>query len=584
MKKNIHAITSVIIIFTFFLTSNLKSQSFADLPFYEGFDQQWVNGDTIQDIPSKYWVNSPSSGISDWYRDDKALGEQYSPCGADGTLHSAGLDCSINSGKINNLYLCVNLSSLSGDKYLSFWYINPGNTNGLKISLSTDGGLTYGSTLVNPRVKKGWTKIIVNLGNSISQNAIIKFSVQGSKYGAVNIGIDEVTIDNKTTFTFSADTLSGFIPLPVNFNVQSLGSPLVSWKWDFNNDGIIDDNTQHPSFNYTKEGFYPVSLIASDGITIDTVVLTIKAFSYAHMPFYEGFEQTWQTRNSRNDVPSIYWNNEGFNWHREDDTTTEIRLSPSAANGTKHSARFVRSYKDEKLDLFVNLSEGSIHKYMTFWYSNKKCTKGLTVLISTDAGLSYDTLKKLGTNKGWEKIVVDFGVNMSYGSKCIIRFQTNYINNSGYIYDLGIDEIKIDHVEGDFSTLVNRGPIPFTTTFSDESKGNPSSWKWDFNNDGIVDDTTQNPTYTYTLPGKYNVKLIALKEGSSDTIIKTKFINAVSYATLPFYESFEKQWINNNSIRDLPSYFWESFSSGSKFWNREDEQTSIYKPSGKSNL
>ena len=42
------------------------------------------------------------------------------------------------------------------------------------------------------------------------------------------------------------------------------------------------------------------------------------------------------------------------------------------------------------------------------------------------------------------------------------------------------------------------GKVPLTIHFIDDSLGEITSWQWDFNTDGIIDSTEQNPTYTYT--------------------------------------------------------------------------------------
>ena len=54
--------------------------------------------------------------------------------------------------------------------------------------------------------------------------------------------------------------------------------------------------------------------------------------------------------------------------------------------------------------------------------------------------------------------------------------------------------------------------------FSDKSTGTkPFTYAWDFNNDGIVDSIAQNPTYIYTVPGTYTVKLtVTNTAGSSE--------------------------------------------------------------------
>ncbi len=68
---------------------------------------------------------------------------------------------------------------------------------------------------------------------------------------------------------FSADTLTGTAPHTVHFTDLSTGSP-TTWQWDFNNDGIIDSEEQHPVWIYNDPGTYTVSLSVSDGTNSNT--------------------------------------------------------------------------------------------------------------------------------------------------------------------------------------------------------------------------------------------------------------------------------------------------------------------------
>ena len=60
----------------------------------------------------------------------------------------------------------------------------------------------------------------------------------------------------------------------------------------------------------------------------------------------------------------------------------------------------------------------------------------------------------------------------------------------------------------DFSAEPVQGRVPLEVQFTDQSDGEVFSWAWDFDLDGNIDSYEQNPTYTYTLPGRYSVKLI----------------------------------------------------------------------------
>jgi PKD repeat protein len=45
-----------------------------------------------------------------------------------------------------------------------------------------------------------------------------------------------------------------------------------------------------------------------------------------------------------------------------------------------------------------------------------------------------------------------------------------------------------------------------TVQFTEEAVGEVS-YEWDFDNDGVIDDTTANPTHTYLQAGAYDVRL-----------------------------------------------------------------------------
>ncbi len=68
------------------------------------------------------------------------------------------------------------------------------------------------------------------------------------------------------------------------------------------------------------------------------------------------------------------------------------------------------------------------------------------------------------------------------------------------------------------------GNSPLTVQFTDQSAGGPTSWVWDFNNDGIADSNVRNPQYTFTGVGLYTVKLVVSNASGSDTRIRTNYI------------------------------------------------------------
>ncbi len=75
-----------------------------------------------------------------------------------------------------------------------------------------------------------------------------------------------------------------------------------------------------------------------------------------------------------------------------------------------------------------------------------------------------------------------------------------------------------------FTSNATTGSAQLAVQFNDTSTGNPTSWNWDFGDNGIS--TDQNPTHTYTKSGNYNVTLIASNDAGSSTL--TSYINVSS--------------------------------------------------------
>ena len=123
------------------------------------------------------------------------------------------------------------------------------------------------------------------------------------------------------------------------------------------------------------------------------------------------------------------------------------------------------------------------------------------------------------------------------------NYQTGFLAFTTAATNLGTSDSTnvvvsfLDQVSGvtpNFTTDVVRGQIPLTVQFTDASAGEPTSWQWDFDNDGDVDATTQNPTYTFTTPGVFSVRLVAANANANGTITRTDLITAVTTLTPDF--------------------------------------------------
>jgi len=75
------------------------------------------------------------------------------------------------------------------------------------------------------------------------------------------------------------------------------------------------------------------------------------------------------------------------------------------------------------------------------------------------------------------------------------------------------------------------GNAPLKVTFTETSKGSPTSWKWDFG-DGKYS-TEKSPTHTYSAAGTYTVKLTATNAAGSSTKTKSNYVKVSGTSQAP---------------------------------------------------
>lgn len=98
------------------------------------------------------------------------------------------------------------------------------------------------------------------------------------------------------------------------------------------------------------------------------------------------------------------------------------------------------------------------------------------------------------------------------------QFGSQSITRNGYV--------TIDAVDADFTWSQVPG-VSTLVLFNDASTGSPTAWAWDFENDGIVDSTSQNTAFNYPGPGEYTCKLTVTDAISNDVVTKSIPINVI---------------------------------------------------------
>ncbi|MFO0314510.1 MAG: PKD domain-containing protein [Planctomycetota bacterium] len=91
--------------------------------------------------------------------------------------------------------------------------------------------------------------------------------------------------------------------------------------------------------------------------------------------------------------------------------------------------------------------------------------------------------------------------------------------------------IGVDLASANFTANVAGLAVQFT-----DASLNATSWAWDFQNDGVVDSTSPNPSFTYPAQGAYDCKLTVTNAYSTNTRIATLGIGIVPLP--PFGSTF----------------------------------------------
>lgn len=103
-------------------------------------------------------------------------------------------------------------------------------------------------------------------------------------------------------------------------------------------------------------------------------------------------------------------------------------------------------------------------------------------------------------------------------------------------------------------SFIPKKPMPNDTIiFTDESMdadGKIMEWRWDFNGDGIVDSTAQNPSYRYTKAGTYTVNLTVVDNNGAISYCE-RDIEVYKLGVLVVAHGFPGRW--SQSVKDCVS-------------------------------
>ncbi|WP_011308635.1 PKD domain-containing protein [Methanosarcina barkeri] len=315
-------------------------------------------------------------------------------------------------------------------------------------------------------------------------------------YGNITVAAPQLPVAD-----FTSNVTSGSAPLSVNFTDLSTNSP-TSWTWDFDNDGVVDNTDQNPTYTFTAAGNYTVNLTVTNSVGSNSTVKT----DYITV--------------SKSSTP-----------------TEPAPVADFTADVT--SGTYPLSVQ------FTDLSENATEWLWDFG-DGTNSTEQNPVHTFSEAG----------------NYTVNLTVSNAEGNDSEVK--TEYII---------VSEPLTGAPVADFTATPTSGNAPLTVNFTDASIGNISSYSWDFNNDGTVDSTEQNPIYTYDAVGTYTVNLTVSNADGNDSEVKTEYIKVSSQSSAKPVAAFSasptsgkaplKVKFTDTSTGSPTSWFW-NFGDGAK--------------------
>jgi len=337
---------------------------------------------------------------------------------------------------------------------------------------------------------------------------------------------------------FNATPVVGAAPLNVQFTDTSVGQNITGWAWDFNNDGIIDSTVQNPTMVYTKPGNYTADLTVTDAdgsntttkagfiLVTNGVIPNFTADTTTGLaPLTVHFHDT----SVGQDITGWAWdfNNDGIIDSTDQDPVCvynqpgnyTVNLTVTNALGTNAIikkgfitvtslapiAGFTANTTYGVAPVAVQFTDTSVGQDIAGWAWD---FNGDGIIDST---LQNPTM--IYTKPG--NYTVNLTVTNSYG--------TNTTSEQGYV--LVSNGVPVAR----FAVNKTSGPAPLVVQFRDISRGPTiTSWSWDFNDDGIVDSTDQNPVMVYNLPGNYTINYTVSNAYGTSTILRKDFITVTN--------------------------------------------------------
>lgn len=439
--------------------------------------------------------------------------------------------------------------------------INPPPAPGMSYTATCAGTAAYFAGSINGNQQNAtWLWDFGGGNTSILQNPVYTFPTAGTYPVSLSVTNNGCTTTISQNVIIQPGPMVSAIPNTVCFgnpttffNNSSVSSgTITSWAWDFNNDGVTDNVTANPGYTFPSAGNFSVTLTATSNYgcaassTISVLVFGLPTAAFT-------------TQNNCFQVATQF---------------TNSSIAPTGAFITQYSWDFgdgTTSTLQQPTHVYTTPAAYQVRLEVT---TNQTCTnvviKPLTVYplpvvnFTANQVCENQTTQFNGTLNGGTSAAQwswNFGTSFSNQQNPSHAFATwgNYPVTLSVIDNNGCSGANTQTIAIHPVPVLNlsSGPVCLgkATTFNNISSipsGSITGWTWDFNSDGIIDNTTSVPTNTFPNSGTFTV-----------TVTATSNNGCVSSATLPvtIYGLPVANFSANNNCLKVPSVFMNTSSA-----------------------
>ncbi len=317
--------------------------------------------------------------------------------------------------------------------------------------------------------------------------------------------------------------------------IDSSDNDPTAWEWQFGDStGLIQSTVQYPTHSYNKAGSYTVQLKASNPAGVDS------ASRAQYITVTNGFNMCDNTATTTATTAGLICDSGGPNANYNDGSNCGFLIKPNC------SGKIVLAFT--KFDMMAN------------------------DLLKVYDGEDDITGKPLHTGNGFTGNAIPGTFVCTSGAIFIKEITDGTGNSSGFAasWTAFVNQIPNPKILNDSVWYVN-SPL---TIKNGTTLGAGNRYEWDFENDGVVDDTISiSPKIIYPVVGKYSIKLLVSNCIGKDSVYFTVNIKTPTQVPVANFVADRDTVLPIDEIQltDLTtngpsSWFWEFTPAGHEFY------------------